>query len=159
MRLQQLLQTNQIEELIQAEPPGMSEARAMLLETLRVYRERYQTPLERCVLGGFSQGAMLATDVTLRLETNPAGLLIYSGMLLCLEQWQQLAPQRVGLPVLQSHGTHDPILPFAASQLLRELLTTSGLEVEFISFPGPHTIPWQMLELTAARLAEWAKKQ
>jgi len=36
-------------------------------------------PLSRFVLGGFSQGAMLATDVTLRLEDSPGALIIYSG--------------------------------------------------------------------------------
>ncbi len=151
-RLQQLLQTNQISELISAEPPGLIEARGLFLEFLQALKEEYSVGIDRCVLGGFSQGAMLTTDVTLRLEQAPAGLCIYSGTMICAEEWVQLAPRRASLPVIQTHGKADPILPFAAAELLSQLLQQNGLDITFQPFMGGHTITWQALELTVKLL-------
>ncbi|MCB2067917.1 MAG: dienelactone hydrolase family protein, partial [Erythrobacter sp.] len=114
--------------------------------------DEYSLPVSRIVVGGFSQGSMLATDVTLRLSGPPAGLVIYSGTLLNEAEWSSLAPERSGLSVLQSHGTEDPILPFVAAEWLRDLLTASGLDVEFQSFRGGHTITNAAIESTAAML-------
>ncbi len=121
-------------------PDGLPQARKMLLAALDVVARQTQLPLSRVVLGGFSQGAMLATDVTLRLEEAPAGLAILSGTLLSRTEWSQRAPKRAGLPTLQTHGRGDPILPYSGAEALNALLTQAGLEVEFVSFDGGHTI-------------------
>jgi phospholipase/carboxylesterase len=55
--------------------------------------------------------------------------------------WRELAAKRGPLNVLQSHGRHDPILPFEAAIWLREMFDESGFDVDFIEFPGIHTIP------------------
>jgi phospholipase/carboxylesterase len=60
---------------------------------------------------------------------------------------------RRGLPVLQTHGTQDPLLPYSEAVALRDLLTESGLNVEFLSFDGPHTIPPSTLIRLAKFLA------
>lgn len=157
-RLQAILQTNRFEELTQAEPPGMPETRELFREFLDVLTAQYRLSPDRLVLGGFSQGAMLTTDATLRLPENPAALCIYSGTLLCQAEWEQLAPQRSGLPVLQSHGTIDPILPYPAAEMLCRLLKESTLQVDFLPFRGMHTIPWQALERTIALLQTLLQK-
>src|SRR5262249_57960929 len=51
------------------EPAGLAAARAKVLELL----DALDGPSERTVIGGFSQGAMLATDVVLRTERPFAG--------------------------------------------------------------------------------------
>jgi phospholipase/carboxylesterase len=131
-------------------PAGLVEARQLLTSVVEELQAQTMLPLSRFLLGGFSQGSMLATDVTLRLPESTAGLCVLSGTLLCEEQWRPLAARRAGLPVLQSHGTQDPILPFIAAEWLRDMLMESGLPVEFIPFRGMHTIPLEALE----RLAE-----
>lgn len=148
MKLQEILQTNQLEELTKAEPPGMAETREMFLQFLQAFQTKFDVTTQRCVLGGFSQGAMLTTDISLRLPVSPAGLLIYSGTLLCENDWRALVAGRKGLRVLQTHGMQDPILPFAAAEMLYDLLNSAGLDITFQPFAGPHTIPWQALEMT-----------
>jgi phospholipase/carboxylesterase len=113
----------------------------MMLALLEELSLKTQVPMGRTVLGGFSQGAMLMTDVTLRLEEAPLGLAILSGALVSRPEWAQRAARRSGLPVFQSHGRQDPILPFEVAERLRELLDQAGLKVEFAPFSGPHTIP------------------
>jgi phospholipase/carboxylesterase len=51
---------------------------------------------------------------------------------------------------VQSHGYDDPILPFKAAEWLRDLLTESGLEVDFVPFRGMHAIPPEALRRAAA---------
>jgi phospholipase/carboxylesterase len=134
-------------------PPGLAEARGAILKLLAEAEKHFGLPASRFVLGGFSQGSMLALDVALRLPHPPAGLVILSGALINETEWQPLAAKRGSLLVLQSHGRHDSILPFPMGQALHEFLLESGAEVDFVPFPGDHEIPLQVLERTAALLA------
>lgn len=133
-------------------PDGLVEARAQLLALVTAVREETGLGLDRIVLGGFSQGAMLAVDVALQLESSPAGLLVWSGTLLNEVEWRKLGPARKGLKVVQSHGRQDQILPFAWAEYLRDTLTDLGLQVEFLPFDGPHTISLQALQRSVALL-------
>ncbi|MFZ5438868.1 MAG: alpha/beta hydrolase [Myxococcota bacterium] len=123
-----------------SEPEGMAAARKALLAVVQHVANHTGLPLGRIVLGGFSQGAMLATDVALRLEERPGALCILSGTLLTEDTWRTKALTRAGLPIFQSHGRQDPILPFKAAEWLRDLLTECGSPPEFVPFDGGHTI-------------------
>jgi phospholipase/carboxylesterase len=149
LRLQQTLQQGREASLALAKeppPPGMAEARALVEGFLDACEKELGAPRERIVLGGFSQGAMLACDVTLRTERPPAGLVVMSGAPVSEPDLRALAPKRAGLRVLQSHGRADPILPFAGGEYLRDILREGGLEVEWIPFGGGHGIPDGMIE-------------
>ena len=126
-------------------PEQLSDARTLLTDLIQAQLAELGLGVDRLVLGGFSQGAMLATDVSLRLASNPALLGIFSGTLINAAEWRSLAAARRGTAVVQSHGRQDPLLPFAAAEQLRDLLESSGLAVEFIPFDGPHTIPIESL--------------
>jgi phospholipase/carboxylesterase len=132
---------------------GLVPARRALMGVVQAVSTSMGLPLGRIVLGGFSQGAMLATDVALRLEEPPAGLVALSGILITKSDWSARAQRRRGLPVLQSHGRYDDILPFSRGEALRTLLHEAGLAVEFVPFDGPHTIFPEVLERLAAFLA------
>lgn len=139
-KIQRAMERGDVRDLSLEVPEGSAEARralhALVDETLRTSG----LGMDRVVLGGFSQGAMIATDVTLRLEEAPAALVLFSGTLLMEDEWKKHAARRRGLKVLQTHGRYDPILGFAMAERLRDLLVESGLEVDFRPFDGPHTI-------------------
>ena len=103
-------------------------------------RDHQVTP-QKLVLGGFSQGAMLATDVALHAERPPAALAVLSGSLITKDAWLPLMKARKGLPVLQSHGRNDPVLSFEIAEMLRREMTEAGMAVEFVAFNGGHGIP------------------
>ncbi len=148
------LVSGKLEELFEEVPEGMAEARGLLRESVTALaRDVVGLPMSKVVLGGFSQGAMLATDLALRLDDAPAALAVLSGTLLCRGDWKALAPRRKGLPVLQSHGTADPLLPFAAAKELERLLRDAGLDVTFVSFAGGHGIDHGVLDALAALVA------
>src|SRR5262249_48823517 len=78
----------------------------------RRFLESLGVPWSRLILGGFSQGSMLATELALNAPENPLGLVILSGNLINAAEWGKLAPRRRGLPFFQSHGIADPVLGF-----------------------------------------------
>ena len=156
MKLQLAAATGRFRDLQRRRPDGLVEARDRLIETLRLLNERTGVGLSRFVLGGFSQGAMLSTDVALHLDVNPAALIALSGSLLNESEWQERAPLHPGLRVLQSHGSEDPLLPLASAEWLRDLLNGAGAAVEFVSFRGGHQIPFEVLERIAVLLESLA---
>lgn len=154
MRLQQAWDKGEIRILRDERPEMLMTSRCMLHELVDELRQETGLATSRLVLGGFSQGAMLTTDLALHLEESPAALIVWSGTLINEAEWRQLAPDRAGLQVLQSHGRQDMVLPFAAAEWLRDLLSEAGLSVEFHAFDGPHTIPYLALQRTGELLEE-----
>lgn len=125
-------------------PAGLVEAREKVFSLLEEVERRFAP--SRLVLGGFSQGAMLACDVALRARNPPAGLLFFSGAIIAEEEWLSLLPERRDLAVLLSHGSADPLLPISEARRLYSLLNGFGLAVEWVEFPGGHEIPPLVLE-------------
>lgn len=127
--------------LTEDEPPGLAEARARIDAMLDELQGELAVAGSRIALGGFSQGAMLACDVALRSDRPLAGLVLLSGSFLCRSIWTRRLAARQGLPVFQSHGRSDPLLPFVIAEDLRDNLRAGGLEVDWVPFAGGHEIP------------------
>ena len=126
-------------------PNGLALARERVLALLKDLPKQLPIDYKRTVIGGFSQGAMLTCDAVLQTEYPFAGLVQLSGNLLAQSIWSPLMPRRKGLPVFQTHGTHDDILPHIGAERLRDALSRSGLAVEWHSFRGEHEIPEPVL--------------
>ena len=133
-------------------PEGLVSARRKLQGSIEALLAGSGLGPDRVVLGGFSQGGMLATDLALHWEHRPAALVALSAVPITADVWRKLAPRRAGLPVVQSHGRQDPILPYPEGEALRDLLTAAGLSVEFIPFDGPHTVHPDALDRVAKLL-------
>jgi len=157
-RLQDRFSKAAIERLIAEVPPGIDQARSALLELLAVLERDFGAQPEQTVIGGFSQGAMLATDTVLRTSRAFGGLALLSGTLISHDEWLPLMAARSGLQVLQSHGRADPVLPFELAERLRAELVAAGLPVEFIAFNGGHGIPGGVLEGLTRLIARLSSK-
>ncbi|MFO1094640.1 MAG: hypothetical protein U0992_15240 [Planctomycetaceae bacterium] len=154
LQLQLAMATGNFRELRDEAPQLLPERRRQFTELVTELRERTGLPASRIVLGGFSQGAMLTTDVSLHLEERPGGLVIWSGTLLNQTEWSAAARSGASLRIVQSHAVDDPILPYTGAEDLRDLLTDSGHQVEFLRFRGGHTIPEAALASTARLIGE-----
>ncbi|HMJ14677.1 MAG TPA: dienelactone hydrolase family protein [Polyangiaceae bacterium] len=139
-RLERALRTGEIRDLSKEVPEGLAEANARVSAMLDELEQRFDAPSSQIILGGFSQGAMLACDVLLKSERRFAGLAILSGSLTAEPEWLPLLSKVRGLPILISHGKSDPILPFALAERLRDLLIEAGADVQFVPFNGGHGI-------------------
>jgi len=153
-KLEQAMATGELRDMRNESPEGLPDARRKILGLLDILTQTTGLSMGQITLGGFSQGAMLATDVALRLEEAPHSLCIMSGTLLTADIWEQKARARTGLNVFQSHGQVDPLLPFAGATWLKELLEEAGISVDFHPFNGAHTIPQDVLESLASFLQE-----
>ena len=132
-----------------ARPAGLDDARDKALNFLTTL----QIPLEKIILGGFSQGAMLACDLAFMLPPI-CGLVVMSGTLLDEANWEVSASSRKGR-FWQCHGRYDEILPYQGAEKLFGLLNTSEWRGEFKSFDGGHEIPPTQLRQLKETLEHW----
>ncbi len=137
-----------VRDLSQEVPRGLPQAREAFEQFLTALPRSIPIDFARTVIGGFSQGAMLTCDLVMRTAQPIAGLVQLSGSLLAKQDWRPAVAKRKGLPVFQSHGTQDQILPYVMAERLRDELTQAGLAVEWHNFRGGHEIP----ELVLRRL-------
>lgn len=140
-RFERAAMTGTLDQLADEVPDGMAEARERVVAMLDALQGELTVAGQNLVLGGFSQGAMLACDVALRDGRPLAGLALMSTTLLAQAEWLPLMAARAGLPVFQSHGRGDPLLPFSLAEKLRDELTCAGALVDWVPFDGGHEIP------------------
>lgn len=142
--LERAQMTGEIRDRSQDIPEGLAPVRKAMVELLDAVERELQP--SKLVLGGFSQGAMVSMDVALHDERPLAGLIQLSGTLLAEPEWKPRMAKRAGLPVLQSHGRQDPLLPFSIAQRLEALMSEAGMDNRFVGFNGGHDIPRSTLE-------------
>jgi phospholipase/carboxylesterase len=95
----------------------------------------------RIAMGGFSQGAGMATHLTLLQEANCAGLIFLSGLYMADDTWSRCASKRAHQKYLQTHGHCDPLLPYALACKTHDLFTAAHWEGVMHTFNGGHDIP------------------
>jgi len=144
-RMQADRMAGRVRDLSQDIPKGLAPARETMLAFIKEVERQFGADPHTTLLGGFSQGAMLSCDVMLRTGQPYAGLIQLSGTLLATQEWIPLLQKRKGLPVFQSHGMQDEILPYVGAERLRNTLSHGGLAVEWHSFRGGHEIPRTVL--------------
>jgi phospholipase/carboxylesterase len=105
-------------------------------------------PLDRTVLGGFSQGAVMSYAVGLgKGRPRPAAIVALSGFIPTADGWE-LDEELDGYPVALGHGTHDPIIEVGFGREAKERLWRAGADVTWRESPVQHTLdPEYMPEL------------
>jgi len=112
-------------------------------------------PPERTVLGGFSQGSVMAYALGLGPgRPRPAGILALSGFLPRVEGFELDLAKAAGLPVAIGHGTHDPVISVEFGRDARDRLLDAGARVTYRESPMPHTIDPAFLRKLPAWLLE-----
>jgi len=112
-------------------------------------------PPERTVLGGFSQGSVMAYALGLGPgRPRPAGILALSGFLPRVEGFELDLAKAAGLPVAIGHGTHDPVISVEFGRDARDRLLDAGARVTYRESPMPHTIDPAFLRELPAWLLE-----
>jgi phospholipase/carboxylesterase len=141
-RLQAARERGEDRDLRQETPVGMAEARAQVTALVGEVTRRARVAPAAVWIGGFSQGAMLATDVALASPAAVAGLVVLSGTPVSEAVWiarmMNMAPH---FPVFMSHGRRDPVLPFRAAEALRDDARAAHHDVTWVPFDGGHEIP------------------
>ncbi|NJL16349.1 MAG: hypothetical protein HC938_03290 [Nitrospira sp.] len=153
-RIQADREAGRIRDLSIEVPQGLALARERILTFLKDLPRQLPIDYTKTIIGGFSQGAMLTCDAVLHTDYPFAGLVQLSGNLLAKEVWTPLMPKRQALPVFQSHGMQDDILPHIGAERLRDVLNQAGLAVDWHSFRGGHAIPELVLQRLGVFITE-----
>ncbi len=107
-------------------------------------------PQLELVIGGFSQGAMLTSNLVADAPAQLVAALIFSPANL-LTHVPERSTGRVVL--LVSHGRLDRVLPFSEGEALRDRFLALGYPVTWMPFVGPHTISRDVIAKTRELLA------
>jgi phospholipase/carboxylesterase len=98
-------------------------------------------PWERTVIGGFSQGTVMAYAMGLGAgRPSPAGILAMSGFIPRVEGFSLDLQGRRGLPVAITHGSLDPVISVEFAREARDTLEQAGLAVTYRESAMAHTI-------------------
>lgn len=156
IKLQAIMESGEIRDMRQERPELLDQRNSQLSDVLAEITTEAGLGYDQVVLGGFSQGSMLATDVALSLPDMIGGLIVWSGTLLSEATWRERATVKSGLRVIQTHGRIDPVLPYVGAELLKEMFEEHGIETDFTGFQGQHTIPREAIEKASRMIAEVA---
>ncbi len=119
---------------------GVERSRALLIELLDHQRNR-GWPTEQTLLFGFSQGCLMTIELGLRYGHRFAGLVGISGYVHEPERLiRELSPVARQQRFLITHGTEDPLIPFAAVREEIHLLKAEGIHIEWHELKKSHTI-------------------
>ena len=122
-------------------PPTLSAVSTQLQELVDLVAPSYK----KIILGGFSQGGMMALDLAFHTKQNIEGLILLSTNPLAKSRWQQALsekkPESFRPWLFQSHGKQDPMLPYSNARELFDWLRPHVPAGRFVSFQGGHEIP------------------
>ena len=108
---------------------------------LAAFLDALPVPLERVVLGGFSQGTVMSWAMTLGPERpRPAAVLALSGFLPRVREYPIDPGRLAGVPVAIAHGTLDPVIPFRFGVEAAETLVAAGVDVLRLESDVPHMV-------------------
>ena len=108
-------------------------------------------PSAHVIVGGFSRGAILSIEMALAGRHRVGGIAVLSGRALGhpASSYTRLAH----LPIFSSHGTADPLVPFARGEMFATRAREAGADVELETFDGRHEIPARIEDA----LARWLR--
>lgn len=134
---QTLIQEGRFKEFYSREPENIN----FLHDKLTLFIESMRLEPKDFYIGGFSQGAMVATDFLYAKKIKPKGLIHLSGTVIRQNLW--MSGSLEDIPIFQSHGKFDPVLPVQGAQHFRSISKSKKHHLEI--FQGGHEIPIDIL--------------
>ena len=121
----------------------------LIKSTLDLIMQKHEIPYSEMVIGGFSQGGMVATHIGLTQKINFKGVISMSSRL--LQDDVQITNQS---PVFISHGTNDQVISVEEGRKSREILEKLECKVSYKEYGMAHEIRQE----TINDLKEWLRK-
>lgn len=120
--------------------PGVRRSYQLLSKLLDDQRQA-GFPTHQTFMFGFSQGCLMTWVTGVKYPHRLAGCIGISGF---LPDPEALLRERSSVAQHQhfliTHGTMDPLLPFAAAKAQVQQMQAAGLQIEWHEFDKPHTI-------------------
>ena len=121
-------------------------SRQLVAETVQQACAQLQMPHDRVVLGGFSQGGIMALSILLtRPQTLRAALVWHSRLLPQIADQEAAASALNGRSAWVSHGTADDVIVLAQAHAIRTRLQATPVDLDYHEYPCRHEIHPQEL--------------
>jgi phospholipase/carboxylesterase len=131
---------------------GIRESQAAVERLIARERDR-GIDSSRIVLAGFSQGGAIALQTGLRHANRLGGIVALSTYLPLEDSLDaEASSANRATPIFMAHGTDDPVVPVQLAEISRALLQKRGYEVEWHTWPMPHSVCGEEIEAVSAFL-------
>ncbi len=128
------------------------ESRKLIVEFIDAVVKKYKSDSNNIILGGFSQGAIMALSVGLYYPEKVKGIAVLSGKALTVHENSQADPASLkNVSFFVSHGTKDNIIPYEQAEKINTYLSGLNANLTFKSYESAHTINQENLR----DLKEW----
>ena len=121
--------------------PQEQKSREIVQHTVQLAASQLGVPAERVVVGGFSQGGIMALSLLL---TQPqllrAAMIWHSRLLPEALPVQAPAEAMEGKALWVSHGTYDNVIPLTSAHAIRDHANALPLTLSYHEYPGAHEI-------------------
>lgn len=98
-------------------------------------------PADKIIIGGFSQGGAMAIYTGLRFKEKLGGVVVFSGYCPLIKSLDNdILSMHKDLPIYQTHGLFDPIVPLHVGKSGFEFLEKHKLNIRFKTYPIQHTV-------------------
>ncbi len=115
-------------------------------EKAAAFLDALPVPIERVVLGGFSQGAVMSWSLGLGAgRPRPAAIIAMSGFMPEVEGFELDLSDLEGYPIAVAHGALDPVIPVSFGRAAAERVAAAGADLLWREAPVPHTIDPRIL--------------
>ena len=116
-------------------------SRAAVAQTVDALAARLGVPPARTVLGGFSQGGIMALSL---LRTQPermnAAMVLHSRLLPEVDMLAAPPAAFAGKALWVSHGLQDEVIPLDSARDIRKRMKATPVALSYHEFPGGHGI-------------------
>jgi phospholipase/carboxylesterase len=130
-----------VEEVGYPDPESFTTTYQRLGTWLEGLEERTGVGIERTVIGGFSQGAVMAWALALGPgRPRPAGVLAMSGFIPTVPDFELALDALDGFPVAITHGTLDPVISVDLGRQARDRAKAAGADVFYRETDVPHIV-------------------
>jgi phospholipase/carboxylesterase len=116
-------------------------SRKLVAQSVRAAAEQLGVPAARVVVGGFSQGGIMALTILLTQPSLLHAVLVMHSRTLPEALTDAVSGEALlGKQAWVSHGLQDNVIPLASAHATRDLLATLPVALTYREFPGAHEI-------------------
>ena len=116
-------------------------AREQLARTLAQAQQQLGIAPERTVVGGFSQGGIMALSTLLTRPDSLRAAMVWHSRLLPEVRSLQAQPESfAGKSLWISHGTYDNVIPLTSAHTMRDHVQALPLELDYHEYASAHEI-------------------
>lgn len=131
-------------------------SKQLILQLAEQASKKYNIPLSRIYLAGFSQGAIMGMNIALTQPEKIKGIMVLSGRVLDETKPHVVSASLINkVAIFIAHGTEDKVLPIQCGRDEKAFLDSRNIKNEYHEYHIVHTIVQDEIN----DINKWLEKQ